>query len=109
MEDLRFRPERQDTSPNDVALVRLAWFVGLALLLALVGPRPLFAATFSALLGLAALALSLAAALLREPVWQQHLTRWDVAAVLYLLSVLFGWAVDPEAVRGFLAEQASSG
>lgn len=109
MEDLRSRPDRQGPSPGDVALFRLAWFIGLALVLALIGPQPLFAATFSAMLGLGALALSVVAAVVREPVWTDHPTRWDLAAALYLLSVAFGWLVDQEAVRAFLTEQGMAG
>ena len=105
MEDLRTRPERRGPSPTDIALVRLAWTIAIALVLAFAAPGPLFAATFSATLGIGALAMSAAAAVVREPLWPAHLTRWDCSAVLYLLASAFGWLVDRQEVRLFLAEQ----
>jgi hypothetical protein len=110
MEDLHGRqPERRGCSATDFALVRLAWCLGVALALASLAPAPLFTAAFSALLGLAALALAVAASLRREPLLPAQLGRWDVAAVLYLLGELFGRAVDREVVRGFLAEAGLAG
>lgn len=109
MEDLQGQPERRGCSPSDVALVRLAWCLGIALGLAFLAPPPLFTATFSALLGTAALALAMVATVVREPLVPGQLGRWDVAAALHLLSELFGWTVDPETVRGFLAEAGIAG
>jgi hypothetical protein len=109
MQQFESRPESRGPSPDQATLFRLAWFIGLALLLALAAPQPLFAATFSALLGVSSLALSLSALLLREPVWANRPTRWDAAAVLYLLSACFGWFVDRADVREFLRAQGSSG
>jgi hypothetical protein len=109
MEHYPTRPESQDPAADQVALIRLAWFIGLALAFALIGPQPLFAATFSAFLGVGAMALSLSAMVLREPVWPAHLTRWDVAAVLYLLGAVFGWLVDRDAVQQFLQAQGYAG
>ena len=103
------RPDGQGPTADQVALIRLAWFIGLALVLALVGPQPLFAATFSAFLGVGAMAVSLSAMLLREPIWPAHLTRWDVAAVLYLLGEAFGWSVDRAGVQQFLQAQGLGG
>jgi hypothetical protein len=102
-------PDRQGPPADQLALIRLAWFIGLALVLALVGPQPLFAATFSAFLGVGAMAVSLSAMLLREPMWPPQLTRWDVAAALYLLGDLFGWLVDHDAVRQYLQSQGFAG
>lgn len=99
----------QGPSPDGVALFRLAWFIGAALLFALMVPQPLFAATMSAFLGIGALVLSLSALLIREPVWPSHLTRWDVAAILYLLSAFFGWFVDHAMVQEFLEAQGAGG
>ena len=109
MEHYPTHRESQGPAADRVALIRLAWFIGLALLLALSGPQPLFAASFSAFLGVGALALSLSAMILREPVWPPHPTRWDVAAVLYLLGGMFGWFVDRDAVRQFLQLQGQAG
>ena len=75
MQQFGSRPESRGPSPDEAMLFRLAWFIGLALLLALTAPQPLFAATFSALLGVSSLALSLNALLLRDPVWPDHPTR----------------------------------
>jgi hypothetical protein len=102
MEQLETRPGSHGPSPDRFALFRLAWFIGIALALALMAPQPLFAATFSALLGMGSFAVALGATVLREPLWPEHLTRWDVAAILYLLSGIFGWFVDRDAVREFL-------
>jgi hypothetical protein len=74
MEDLRTRNESGGPDADQAALFRLAWFIGVALVFALMAPQPLFAATFSALLGIGSLALSLGAVMLREPVWPAHLT-----------------------------------
>lgn len=103
-EDLRTGPQRRSPSPNDMALVRLAWCVAIALLVSLLAPSPLVTLTFSAILAITSAVLVLAAGLLREPVWRRHLTRWDLAALLYLLSALFGWLVDRKEVRDFLVE-----
>ena len=105
MEDLRTRNESGGPDADQAALFRLAWFIGVALVFALMAPQPLFAATFSALLGIGSLALSLGAVILREPVWPAHLTRWDLAAFLYLLSSFFGWFVNRGEVREFLRAQ----
>lgn len=102
-------PHTDRAAADRAALGRLAWLIGLALVLALVGPPELFGATFSALLGFGALAVSISATLLREPVWVPHLTRWDVAAVLYILGALFNWAVDRDGVREFLQLQPYGG
>jgi hypothetical protein len=94
-----------DVAADQIALYRLAWFIGLALILAMIAPPPLFAATLSSMLGLASLMLALGAMLLREPALLPHLTRWDVAAILYVLSVAFGWFVDDAEVSDFLKSQ----
>ncbi len=102
-------PHTDGPAADRAALARLAWLIGLALILALVGPPELFGATFSAMLGVGALAVSLTATILRESVWAPHLTRWDMAALLYLLGALFGWSVDSDAVRDFLQAQGYAG
>lgn len=102
-------PQTEGAAADRAALVRLALFIGVALVLALVGPPELFGATFSAFLGVGALAVSLSATILREPVWMPHLTRWDIAAVLYILGALFGWTVDRDVVRHFLQMQGHGG
>lgn len=104
-EDLRTGPRRRSPSPNDMALVRLAWCMAIALLLSLLAPSPLVTLTFSALLAIASVVLLLAAGLLREPIRRRHLTRWDLAALLYLMSAFSGWLVDRREVRDFLVER----
>ena len=91
---------------NNAALVRLAILFGLALAMALMAPRELFAATLSSFLGLAALGVAISGLIAREAVWQPHLTRWDVAACLHGLALLAGFFVEPESVRSFLLERA---
>ncbi len=104
-----FGSSPEGTSAVGAALTRLAWLIGLSLTLALVGPQPLFAATFSAFLAIAAMALALSAALRRESLWAAYVTRWDLAAILYLLSGAFSWFVDHDFVREFLQMQAAGG
>lgn len=91
---------------NNAALVRLAILLGVALVMALVAPRELFAATFSSFLGLAALGVAISGFVAREAVWQPYLTRWDVAACLHVLGLLAGFFVEPDSVRSFLLERA---
>lgn len=105
----RFGPQTDEPAADRAALARLAWFIGLALVLALTAPPPLFAASFSAFLSIGALVLTLSATILREPVWRTHLTRWDTAAVLYALGAMFGWLVDRDALRQIMHIQASGG
>ena len=105
----RFGPQTDEPAADRAALARLAWFIGLALALALTAPQPLFAAAFSTFLSIGALVLTLSAAILREPVWRAHLTRWDTAAVLYVLGTIFGWLVDRDAVREIMNMQGFSG
>lgn len=91
---------------NNAALVRLAILLALAVAMALMAPRELFAATLSSFLGLAALGVAVSGFVAREAVWQPYLTRWDVAACLHALGLLAGFFVDPESVRSFLLEHA---
>jgi hypothetical protein len=100
---------RNPATEDRFALYRLAWFLGVAVVLALTAPHPLFAATLSSLLGLGSLVVSLAAFVLREPVAAGHFTRWDVAAVLYLLSAFFGWFVNRAEIGSFLRSQGYAG
>lgn len=87
---------------NNAALVRLAVVLAVALVFSLAAPAALFAATFSSCLGLAALGIVVVAVMAREPVWQPHLTRWDVAATLHGLALLASFFVDTAAVEEFL-------
>lgn len=87
---------------NNTALIRLAVVLGLSMAVALAAPPVLFAATLSSFLGLAALAIAVAAALAREPVWQPHLTRWDIAAMLHGIALFSGFFIDAAAVEDFL-------
>jgi hypothetical protein len=102
MEELSSRPERRTCSLTDVALVRLAWCLGIVLGLALVHPAPLFTTGLSALLGAAALLVAISAALAHEPLLSHDLGRWDVAAILYLLGRLLGGMAGQDELSSLL-------
>ena len=58
-------------------------------------PPGLALALMSSLFLIGAIASALAAGLTRERVWSDHLTRWDEAAALFVLSGVAGMFVDP--------------
>ena len=85
-------------------------------------PDPLVPAALDQLFGLAGLGAGLVALLSREPLFADHLTHWDKAAVLIGLSVIAGFYTDPvlveqtldafvqsdvEAASGFVGEPTS--
>lgn len=108
MEELRSRPERRACSLTDVALVRLAWCLGITLGLALIHPAPLFTTGLSALLFAAALLVAVGAALAREPLLSDDLGRWDVAAILYLLGRLCDGSLGKGELAALLQPQGIS-
>jgi hypothetical protein len=61
------------------------------------------------MLTVAALISALLAAITREPLWPPRLTRWDQASVLLALSILAGWATDPDAAAEALSQLETSG
>jgi hypothetical protein len=87
---------------NNSALSRLAVMLAVALLFAFAAPPILFAAAFSSFLSLGALGFTFLALLAREPVWQLHLTRWDIAAMLHGMSLFASFFVDTAVVEDFL-------
>ncbi len=92
---------------NQRALHRLAWILGCGLALALSVPQLLFAATLGSFTGLGAGIVATVALLAREEPFAPHLTRWDIAATLYAVSLFAGLFVDLDAVRLYLAMQQS--
>jgi hypothetical protein len=85
-------------------LIRLGLIVAICFFFASMMPAGLIMASFSSLAMLGALATAVFAALLREPVWADHLTRWDQASLLLALGLLAGWTVDPHAAAEALAQ-----
>ena len=90
---------------NQRALHRFAWILGCGLAVALSMPGILFAATVGSLTGLGAGIVATVALLAREEPFAPHLTRWDIAAALYAVSLLAGLFVDIDGVRHYLLEQ----
>lgn len=95
-------------SPSEAALWRLGLFLSFALLLSSVMPAGLVAATFGALVKIGALVSVAVAMVLREPLWVPFVTRWDEAAILFLVGGLAGLFVDPELVIQALAEHGAA-
>ncbi|MBK1665005.1 hypothetical protein CKO38_11110 [Rhodospirillum rubrum] len=87
--------------PNIPGMLRLAVFLGFALIVARTMPDGLLPHALASLLNFAALASCLVASLRHEPIWQDHLTRWDEAAVLMAVSLLAGAFADPQVLEGY--------
>lgn len=92
------------------SLIRLGIMVAICFFFSSLMPAGLVMATFSSLLMLGALVTALFAALTREPVWPDYVTRWDQSSVLFALGLIAGWTVDPQAASDALVrlEQAQS-
>lgn len=106
-------PDRRAHGPeahNRGVLVMTVLSIAAAYALAAFAPAPLVLATFSGLLGLSAIATLMVAALMRQRPFASHLTLWDKAAILALVSMCAGLMVDSEAMRAFLEahEEAAS-
>ena len=84
---------------NQSALNRFAWIFGCGLALSLTVPQLFFAATISSFTALGAGILATIALFSRDDVFAAHLTRWDVAAALYAVSLFAGMFVDLESLR----------
>ena len=88
------------------------WATGLAVALAAVFastlPQVFFVAVFGELLFFGALGTLVVAAIRRDPLWPNHVTAWDQAALLVLLSSVVGLFVDVESVAAALQEQAAA-
>jgi len=83
---------------NQESLTRFGVMTALAVFFALLTPPAQMAAMVSSLLHIGALVSVVMAAVRGERLWADHLTRWDEAAALMLVSMLAGTFVDPEAV-----------
>jgi hypothetical protein len=94
---------------NRAGAIRLGLIVAVCAWLASLMPGGLFAPTLSSMLTVAALISALLAAITREPLWPPRLTRWDQASVLLALSMLAGWATDPDAAAEALSQLETSG
>jgi hypothetical protein len=88
---------------NRLGAIRLGLIVAVCAWLASLMREGLFAPTLSSMLTIAGLISALLAALAREPLWPPRMTRWDQASVLLALSMLAGWAADPDAAAEALS------
>lgn len=96
-------PNREEPS-NRRALFNLALTLVIAMVLGSASPEPLRAAAVGSFLFFAAIGVSLVALFRKEKAFQPKLTRWDVAAILYLLSMTSNLFVDQEAVMQILEQ-----
>jgi len=84
---------------NQRALHRFAWMLGLALAFSLVLPSLLFAAAMSSATALGAGVLATIALFARDDIFAPHLSRWDIAAALYAVSLFAGFFVDLDTLQ----------
>ncbi len=99
------RPNREHLEPNERNAARViegALAFAICFLIASFGARELFAASLSSLLMFAAFFSAAQAQISAEPINPGHLTHWDAAVALLLISVALSWLVDPEAIRAYL-------
>lgn len=87
---------------NQRAFTRFAWIFGCGLALSLTVPDFFFAATISSFTALAAGIIATIALFGRENPFADHLTRWDIAAKLYAVSLFAGLFVDLEAISFYM-------
>lgn len=100
-----FTDDRNETArlaANQRALTRFAWIFGCTLALSLTVPDFFFAATISSFTALAAGIIATIALFAREAPFAAHLTRWDIAAALYAVSLFASLFVDLEAISFYL-------
>jgi predicted Kef-type K+ transport protein len=71
-------------------------------------PRPLFLATVSSLLTICAIAAAVAASLRLQRPASDHLTLWDVSAVLMFVALGAGILTDPASVEAYLKSLAAA-
>ncbi len=88
---------------NTTSIIRFAIMACAAVFGASFAPTGLAPAVMSSLFLITAIAAALAAAFVRERVWSDHLTRWDEAAALFVLSGIAGLFVDPAALDTLMA------
>lgn len=103
--------DRRPLDPKDPRVKNRATFLRVGLLFAVAAliasmMKPVFfAATLSTMLFFAAIGAAFAAMFLRErPTERKHLTRWDEAAMLLLVSLLVGSFADPNAMQTALQQ-----
>lgn len=94
--------DRSDVLTNQVAIGRFAWIFGGVMAISLSFPPILFAAAISTILGFCAGVIATVALFAREPIWGEQLTRWDVAAALYALSLFTGFFIDVDSIQAYL-------
>lgn len=82
--------------PNRASLMRMMVMASLAMLLSAAAPPPVVPAMLATMLFFGSLASLIVAFLAREMPFEEHLTRWDEAAVLLGLSMVSSMFVDPE-------------
>ncbi|SDE08741.1 hypothetical protein SAMN05421720_103137 [Rhodospira trueperi] len=103
----RGHPDGHRDDMNAASLLRLGLFGSIAFLIASTLPHDLMAASLSSLLWIGAMISAMLAAFVGESLTAPHLTRWDEAAVLVLLSILLGWFVDPQAMMSHVQAMRS--
>lgn len=90
---------------NRATLMRVGFLVAVAALLASTMQPVFVAGTLSTMLFFGGIGAMIVAAFLKErPVGENHLTRWDEAAMLVLLSLVAGSFADPEAMQAALEQ-----
>ncbi len=90
---------------NQRAFTRFAWIFGCGLALSLTVPELFFAATISSFTALGAGIIATIALFARDNPFAPHLSRWDIAAALYAVSLFSGLFVDLEAISFYLMMQ----
>lgn len=76
-----------------------AWIFGIGLAVSLTMPALLFAAAISSFTALGAGIIATIALVARDDMLATHLSRWDVAAALYAVSLFTGFFVDREMLQ----------
>ena len=94
---------------NQRAFTRFAWIFGCGLALSLTVPELFFAATISSFSAFAAGIMATIALFARDNLFGPHLSRWDVAASLYAVSLFSGLFVDLEAISFYMMMHESAG
>lgn len=90
---------------NRATVIRVGLLFAVAMLIASTMEPVFVAGTLSTMLFFAAIGAAVAALFLGEkPLGHDHLTRWDEAAMLVLLSLVAGMFADPEAMRTAMQE-----
>lgn len=95
-------------SDLNAAVLRLALIFAVAAFAASLAPAPLVLPTLSALLNTTAFIVAFMAAIARQPLWADGITRWDEAALLLAASLFTGMFVDVAAIEALLAEASQA-